>query len=152
MPSDQFSCTCCPLCITNGGHTWPTAFTKLSTVDVTPMFALTVLYKGSFTLPRYTYTVHIADVEASESEGEDGEESEEQDLHNQFDDIYDDPTKRANLVEWTLRRKWMHWPQATVKALSNLSEVVNVQPHVTLSLLQVHLQVPVVTDCQAKTL
>ena len=146
MPSDQFSCTHCPLCITNGGHTWPTAFMKLSTVDVAPLSALTVLYKGSLTFPRYTYTVHIADVEASKSEGEDGEESEEQDLRDKFDDFMMNPLKVANLVEWTLRRKWMHWPQAAVKALSSLSDIVNVQPHVALSLLQVHLQVPVVTD------
>ena len=64
---------------------------KLGIVDVAPLSALTVLYKGSFTFPRYTYTVYIADVEASESKGEDGEESEEQDLHDQFDDIYEDP-------------------------------------------------------------
>ena len=64
---------------------------KLSTVDIAPLSVLTVLYKGSFTFPRYTYTVYIADVEASKSEGEGGEESQEQDLHDQFNDIYDDP-------------------------------------------------------------
>ena len=66
---------------------------KLSTVDIAPLSALTVLYKGSFTFQRYTYTVHIADVEASKSEEEGREESEEQDLCDQFNDIYDDPTK-----------------------------------------------------------
>ena len=81
------------MCITNGGHTQPTAFTKLRTVDVASLSALTVLYKGSFTFSRYTYTVYIADVDASESEGEDGEESEEQDLSDQFDDIYDYPNE-----------------------------------------------------------
>ena len=64
---------------------------KLSTVDVSPWSALTVLYKGSFTSPRFTYSVYIADVEASESEGEDREDDgSEQDLHDQFNDIYDD--------------------------------------------------------------
>ena len=53
MLSDQLACTCCPLCKTNGGHTRPTAFTKLWTVDVSPWSALTVLYRGSLTSPRY---------------------------------------------------------------------------------------------------
>ena len=79
------------MCIINGGLTQPTAFTKLTTVDILPWSALTVLYKGSFTSPRYTYSVYIADVEASKSEGADGEDNgSEQDLHDQFDDIYDD--------------------------------------------------------------
>ena len=92
MPSDQFVCTHCPLCITNRGHTQPAAFMKLSTVDDAPLSSLTVVCKGSFTFPRYTY---IVDVEASESEGENGEESEKQDLCDQFNDIYDDPDKNA---------------------------------------------------------
>ena len=91
MPSHHFACIYCLLCIINRGHTQPTAFTKLSTVDVSPWSALTVLYKGSFTSPRYTYSVYIADVEASKSVGEDGEDDgSEQNLHDQFDDIYDD--------------------------------------------------------------
>ena len=91
MPSHHFACIYCLLCIINGRHTQPTAFTKLSTVDVSTWSALTVLYKGSFTSPRYTYSVYIADVEASKSEGEDGEDNgSEGDLHDQFDDIHDD--------------------------------------------------------------
>ena len=91
MPSHYFACIYCPLCIINGGHTQPTAFTKLSTVDVSPWSALTVLYKGSFTSPRYTFSVYIVNVEANKSEGEDGEDDgSEQDLCDQFDDIYDD--------------------------------------------------------------
>ena len=85
VASDQFVCTSCPLCITKGGHTQPTAFTKLSTVDVSPWSGPTVLY---------TCTVCIADVQPSKSEGEDGED-EEQDLRDKFDDIYDDPDKSA---------------------------------------------------------
>ena len=85
MASDQFSCTSCPLCITKGGHTQPTAFTKLSTLDVFPWSAPTVLY---------TCTVCIADVQPSESKGED-EEDEEQDLCDKYDDIYDDPDESS---------------------------------------------------------